>query len=68
MNVIYQETEGLDQFLKIIQVAEILNISRAFAYKLIQQGELRCVHIGKARRVRIADLTEYIQRNLSPSS
>ena len=64
MNV-NQRTEHLDQFLKIVEVAEILNISRAFAYKLIQRGELRCVNIGKARRVRITDLNEYILNNLT---
>jgi len=68
MNEIYQETEGLDQFLKIVEVAEILNISRAFAYKLIQQGNLRYVTIEGALRVRMSDLTEFIQRNLSPLS
>ena len=65
MNVIYQETEGLDKFLKIVEVAEILNISRAFAYKLIQQGNLRYVKIEGTLRVRMSDLTGFIQRNLS---
>jgi len=64
MNV-NQGTEHLDQLLKIVEVAEILNISRAFVYKLIQQGELRSVNIGKAKRVRISDLNEYIQNNLT---
>lgn len=68
MNVIYQETEGLDQFLKIVEVAEILNISRAFAYKLIQQGNLRYVKIEGTLRVRMSDLTGFIKRNLSPLS
>lgn len=54
------------QLLKATDVAEILNISRAMAYRLIQIGEIRAVRIGSARRVRMQDLHEYIQTNLTP--
>lgn len=54
------------QLLKATDVAEILNISRAMAYRLIQIGEIRAVRIGSARRVRMRDLDEYIQTNLTP--
>ena len=40
------------KLLKAPEVAEILNISRAMAYRLIQMGEIRSVHIGVARRLR----------------
>lgn len=30
------------QMLKALQVAKILNISRAFAYKLINKGDMTC--------------------------
>ena len=50
--------------LKAEQVAEILNISKALAYRLMQSGEIPTVCIGKARRVRPSDLQCYIAKNL----
>ena len=52
--------------LKASQIANILNISKAFAYKLMQTGQIRSVRIAGARRVRHADLDAYIQENLQP--
>jgi len=53
--------------LKATEVAKILNISRAMAYRLIQIGEIRAVQIGKARRVRLQDLHQFIELNLTPA-
>ena len=46
-------------------IAEILNISRAFAYRLMKQGVIPVVHIGNARRVRLGDLESFIELNIS---
>lgn len=54
------------RLLKATEVAKILNISRAMAYQLMQQGKIRTVRIESARRVRLADLHDYIEENLSP--
>ena len=48
------------------EVAEILNISKAFAYKLMQAGEIRTVVIGSSRRVRREDLEDFIFQNTKP--
>ncbi len=48
------------------EVAEILNISKAFAYKLMQTGEIRTVVIGSSRRVRREDLEDFIFQNTKP--
>ena len=53
------------QLLKATEMAERLNISKAFAYKLINQGALPSVQIGSAKRVRPEDLERYIQENLN---
>ena len=53
----------VNTLLKAKDVAEILQISRAMAYNLMQRGEIPTVRIGKARRVRPEDLIEYIERN-----
>jgi excisionase family DNA binding protein len=55
-----------EPLLKATDVAEILNVSRAMAYQLMQQGKIRSVQIGTSRRVRVEDLTFFITENLSP--
>jgi excisionase family DNA binding protein len=49
--------------LKGNDVARMLNISRAFAYQLMRQGEIPTVWIGNAVRVRREDLLAYIDQN-----
>jgi excisionase family DNA binding protein len=57
-----------EQLLKANDIATILNISRAMAYRLMQIGEIRTVSIGTAKRVRRQDLISYIESNLSPKT
>ena len=51
-----------EQLLKASDIARVLNISRAMAYRLIQQGALPVVRINHAVRVKPSDLAEYVQR------
>jgi len=44
-------------------VVRILNVSRAFAYQLMQRGEIPTVHLGRSRRVIPDDLKRYISQN-----
>ena len=53
----------ISPLLKAKDVAEILKVSRAMAYNLMQRGEIPTVRIGKARRVRPEDLILYIKNN-----
>jgi excisionase family DNA binding protein len=55
-----------DRLLKPTEVAEILNVSRAMAYRLLQMGHIRVVRIGAARRVRPKDLQDFIRDNITP--
>ena len=63
----YQDNDDQENVLKISpllkakDVAEILKISRAMAYNLMQRGEIPTVRTGKARRVRPEDLITYIE-------
>ena len=52
--------------LTIQEVADLLRVSRAMAYNLVQSGEIRSVHIRSSRRVRQRDLEEFIEFNLRP--
>ena len=47
----------ISPLLKAKDVAEILKVSRAMAYNLMQRGEIPTVRTGKARRVRPEDLS-----------
>ena len=62
-NIALRDTE---QLLKATEIAHILNISRAMAYRLMQLGNIRTVSIGTAKRVRRKDLRTFIENNLSP--
>ncbi len=55
------------KLLKAADISERLNVSKAFAYKLMQTGEIRTVQILGARRVRPEDLEKFIQSRLIPS-
>jgi putative molybdopterin biosynthesis protein len=55
---------NINRLLKPEEVAEILNISRSFAYLLMQSGQIPTVRLGKARRVRLEDLNNYIEKNI----
>jgi len=57
-----------NKLLKATEVAEILNISRAMAYRLMQNNRIPTVCIGTARRVRPADLQNYIRKNLTSTN
>ncbi len=47
------------------EVAEILGISKALAYRLISQGSLPAVKFGRTVRVRPEDLDKFIIDNLT---
>lgn len=53
-----------NRLLRASEVAEVLSISLALAYRIIQTGEIPSVRIGTAVRVRPTDLEAYIAHNL----
>lgn len=61
MNTQSQWVEQNKPLLKALEVAEILNISRALAYRLISNGDIPAIRINHSVRVRSEDLQEYIQ-------
>jgi excisionase family DNA binding protein len=52
--------DGQARLLRIGDIADRLAISRSMAWKLIAIGELRSIRIGRAVRVRPADLEAYL--------
>jgi excisionase family DNA binding protein len=50
------------RLLKATDIARILNISKALAYRLLQQGEIPAIRINNTVRVKPSDLEDYINR------
>ncbi len=66
MDEVMSFQEFPEKLLKPAEVAEILNISPGFAYRLMQRGKIRTVAMEGARRVRPEDLRNYIESCLTP--
>jgi len=48
------------RLLRLEEVAQRLSISKSMAWKLVAFGQIRSIRIGRAVRVRPADLEEYV--------
>jgi excisionase family DNA binding protein len=46
------------------EVADILNISKAKAYQMMNRGEIPTIRMGRTARVRSQDLEEFIEAHL----
>ncbi|MPZ96384.1 MAG: helix-turn-helix domain-containing protein [Propionibacteriales bacterium] len=57
-------TSGTPRFLRLSDVAEVLNISASQAYALVRRKELRAIKVGGRGqwRVEASELESYIQR------
>lgn len=49
--------------LRIEEVAQTLQISRSMAWKIVNDGRLRSIRIGRAIRIRPSDLEAFINVN-----
>ena len=66
MDELLKLSNQTEKLLKPVDVAEILNISLGFAYRLMQKGKIRTVAMEGAKRVRPEDLQYYIESCLTP--
>jgi excisionase family DNA binding protein len=55
----------INKLLKGIEVAEILNVSNAFAYRMMAEGRIPTVKLGRSVRVRPEDLQGFISESIS---
>jgi excisionase family DNA binding protein len=62
MDIPMSQPENPNPLLTADKVAEQLQISIALAYRLIQQGKIRSVRIGRLVRVRKFDLEKFIEQ------
>lgn len=59
------EVRNQTRLLKAMEVAQILNVSKAFVYQLMQRGVIPTVKIQGAKRVRQEDLFRFIENSIS---
>lgn len=50
-----------ENHLTVMEVAELLALSRSFIYSLINRGEIPAVKIGRSKRVRREDIDNFIR-------
>ena len=60
--MIQTEKNQVETLLKATDIAKILNISRALAYRLLQKGDIPVIRIKNAVRVKPSDLESYIAK------
>ena len=53
--------ENYPEIMNIGDVQEVLGIGRSMAYRLIKEGKLKCIRIGKAIRVPKKFLIDFIE-------
>lgn len=53
----------MPEYLKVLEIAEALRVSKMTVYRLVNTGELASVRIGRSFRVTRAAVDEYLRRN-----
>lgn len=51
------------KFLTIAEVAAMMRVSKMTVYRIVHNGDLPAVRVGRSFRVTEKDVTEYIQRS-----
>ena len=51
------------QFLTVAEVASLMRVSKMTVYRLVHNGELPAVRVGRSFRVTEQDANEYLQRS-----
>ena len=54
--------------LTVRQAAQTLSIGRTTVYELIAEGELGVIHIGRAVRVPVTAVTEFVDRRVTAAT
>jgi excisionase family DNA binding protein len=56
-----------ERVVTVIEAADHLRLSKAMVYRLLEQGELPCIRIGRAVRFRVSSLNRWLdQRETRP--
>jgi excisionase family DNA binding protein len=61
---IYEVIQLEERLLRVEDIANYLNTSKSYAYRLVQSGVLRSIKIGRCVRIHPRDLQVYVEQNL----
>lgn len=61
-------SEAGERLLTVREACERLALSKAKVYRLLAEGELASVHIGKSRRIPASELEAFIARHVEEVS
>ncbi len=61
-------TPEMKLLVTVEEAAAMLSLGRTLAWKLVRKNELRSIKVGNTRRVVVASLHEYVQRQLAEAS
>ena len=50
------------EFIKVSELAKRFDVVPETIYRLIREGKLPCHQIGRAKRIRLTDVEEYLKR------
>jgi excisionase family DNA binding protein len=64
----FKESKMVTKLLRSDEIAQLLGVSKSFAYKLIRLGLLPSIHLGRSVRVRQEDLDTFIITNIQGSN
>lgn len=62
-----EHTPDLD-LLKVMETAELLNVSRSTVYELMRSGALKSVKVARTRRIPMAEVRKYLDRQLQAAA
>jgi len=55
----------MDELLTIVQVAEIMKVSKMTIYRYIKAGKLTAIKAGRDFRIRKSDFNKFLERNIN---
>jgi excisionase family DNA binding protein len=58
--------DGRPDLMTVEQVADYLQLNKLTVYKYIRDGRLPAARLGKAYRIRLADVDAFLERQMSP--
>ena len=60
--------DSRSDLLTVQQVADYLQLNKLTVYKYVREGRLPAARLGKAYRIRLADVDAFLERQMSPPS
>ena len=60
---IMSDQPGRTRFLTVLEVADVMRVSKMTVYRLVHNGELPAVRVGRSFRVVEGDVNDYLRKS-----